>query len=621
MRRVHCSLPAGAVAAVALAAVLSGCADGGKPVTLASTLPSSPPAGVEAAGSTDTGRGTPTGTKRAESILWFNDGVWWANMWDVISNDFHIFKLDPTTRTWKDDRVLADGRADTHADVLWNGTKLFIASHQFPRDTQPAVAGDPSLLFRYSYDSASQEVPARPRLSRRRSTPPRARPSPSTRTPPARCGPRGSRGTPSTSTPRPAAPTRRSGARRTPCRTPAGCPSTTPPRSCRTAATGSGSCGAASTARHRTACTSAATRTGLPRTSGRRRWLPSRVRASSDDHINLKADKTPGGHLYAAVKNSNINLKLPLLELLDLNTATGRWTHHTIAKVSECANRVTLLVDEKRRMLRTFATYPKPAGSTDAGVCTSSGGAIYEKSTSMDKIAFPPGRGRAADHRPEELCPQRLVDQAEHRPLDGAGGPRRQLRHQQVLVLLLAGGTLTPRIMVGDAARRVSPDRRQRNRAPTSATSPCDRGGRWPCPRRPRAATPARTSCPGTIERSDPKAQRTFAKAHDAAADEYGDAERAHRVAYSALKHTHEKVGDHWQPKDSNGPSDDRAAGRWQDSKAEPPAASMPMPRRSTCRRSRELDVPGRSTMTKDELVEAIGKANDRASARARRKG
>ena len=158
MRRVHRSLLAVAVGAVALAAVLSGCADGGKPVTLASTVPSSPPAGVEAAGSTDTGRGTPTGTKRAESILWFNDGVWWANMWDVISNDFHIFRLDPTTRTWKDDRVLADGRADTHADVLWNGTKLFIASHQFPKDTQPAVAGDPSLLFRYSYDKAQPEV-------------------------------------------------------------------------------------------------------------------------------------------------------------------------------------------------------------------------------------------------------------------------------------------------------------------------------------------------------------------------------------------------------------------------------------------------------------------------------
>src|SRR3954454_1444643 len=66
---------------------------------------------------------------------------------------------------------------------------------------------------------------------------------------------------------------------------------------------------------------------------------------------------------------------------------------------------------------------------------------------------------------------------------------------------------------------------------------------------------------PGTLERSDAKAQRTFAKAHDSAAEEYGDGERAHRTAYSALKHTHEKVGDHWEPKDGKGPSDKKAAG------------------------------------------------------------
>jgi cation transport regulator ChaB len=124
---------------------------------------------------------------------------------------------------------------------------------------------------------------------------------------------------------------------------------------------------------------------------------------------------------------------------------------------------------------------------------------------------------------------------------------------------------------------------------------------------------------PGTIERSDPKAQRTFAKAHDSAAEEYGDEERAHRVAYSALKHTHEKVGDHWRPKDSNGPSDDRAAGG-RDSKADTAGGvDAHASKKHLQEVARELDVPGRSTMTKDELVEAIGKANDRASAEARR--
>jgi cation transport regulator ChaB len=125
---------------------------------------------------------------------------------------------------------------------------------------------------------------------------------------------------------------------------------------------------------------------------------------------------------------------------------------------------------------------------------------------------------------------------------------------------------------------------------------------------------------PGTIERSDPKAQRTFAKAHDAAAEEYGDEERAHRVAYSALKHTHEKVGDHWQPKESNGPSDDRAAGG-RDSKADTAGGVDARASKKHLQEvARELDVPGRSSMTKDELVEAIGKANDRVSAKARRK-
>jgi hypothetical protein len=40
---------------------------------------------------------------------------------------------------------------------------------------------------------------------------------------------------------------------------------------------------------------------------------------------------------------------------------------------------------------------------------------------------------------------------------------------------------------------------------------------------------------PSTLQRSDAKAQRTFAKAHDSAAEQYGDEERAHRVAFSAL--------------------------------------------------------------------------------------
>src|SRR5579884_977784 len=66
---------------------------------------------------------------------------------------------------------------------------------------------------------------------------------------------------------------------------------------------------------------------------------------------------------------------------------------------------------------------------------------------------------------------------------------------------------------------------------------------------------------PDTLKRSPAKAQRQFAKTHDSAAEQYGEGERAYRTAYASLKHSFEKVGDHWEPKDEKGPSDPRSKG------------------------------------------------------------
>jgi hypothetical protein len=87
------------------------------------------------------------------------------------------------------------------------------------------------------------------------------------------------------------------------------------------------------------------------------------------------------------VKTSFTSASDPLIALLSMS-GSGSWTHTTIAKVSECPNRVIVLIDEAAQRLRTFATYPKPSGTTNAGTCTSSGGAIYEKSTSLSNISF-----------------------------------------------------------------------------------------------------------------------------------------------------------------------------------------------------------------------------------------
>src|SRR4051812_3027066 len=78
-------------------------------------------------------------------------------------------------------------------------------------------------------------------------------------------------------------------------------------------------------------------------------------------------------------------------------------------------------------------------------------------------------------------------------------------------------------------------------------------------PKTTKSGTPIESELPETLKRSPAKAQRQFAKTHDAAAEQYGEGERAHRTAYASLKHNFERVGDHWEPKDEPGPSDPRS--------------------------------------------------------------
>src|SRR2546423_15721602 len=71
---------------------------------------------------------------------------------------------------------------------------------------------------------------------------------------------------------------------------------------------------------------------------------------------------------------------------------------------------------------------------------------------------------------------------------------------------------------------------------------------------------PGRDELPATLRRSPEKAQRTWVEAHDSAVESYGEGRRAHMTAFAALKHSFEKIGDHWEPKDHRGPSDPHAA-------------------------------------------------------------
>lgn len=138
-------------------------------------------------------------------------------------------------------------------------------------------------------------------------------------------------------------------------------------------------------------------------------------------------------------------------------------------------------------------------------------------------------------------------------------------------------------------------------------------------PKTTKSGSAKKSELPSTLQKSPPKAQRTFAKAHDSAVKEYGEGERAHRVAYSALKHSFEKVGDHWEPKSKKGPSDQRAKSGGPNAKGKTAeGVNANATKKHLMDVARRLDVPGRSSMKKDELVAAIEKANRRASARNR---
>jgi cation transport regulator ChaB len=139
-------------------------------------------------------------------------------------------------------------------------------------------------------------------------------------------------------------------------------------------------------------------------------------------------------------------------------------------------------------------------------------------------------------------------------------------------------------------------------------------------PKTTKSGTPKQEELPATLKRSPRKAQRTFAKAHDAASEQYGEGERAHRTAFAAVKRGFEKVGDHWEPKGKKGPSDEGAAtpGRKGETKGGVDANASKAHLYDVAKR---LDVDGRSKMSKDELVDAIQRANARETRKSGAKG
>jgi cation transport regulator ChaB len=118
---------------------------------------------------------------------------------------------------------------------------------------------------------------------------------------------------------------------------------------------------------------------------------------------------------------------------------------------------------------------------------------------------------------------------------------------------------------------------------------------------------------PSTLKKSPAKAQRTYAKTLDSAEETYDSDGRAHRAAWSAVKHSFEKVGDHWEPKQRKGPSDPQSKQRGTAARDRPRRTHGGVDvegntKRQLYERAKRAGVSGRSRMSKSELADAIAR-------------
>ena len=118
---------------------------------------------------------------------------------------------------------------------------------------------------------------------------------------------------------------------------------------------------------------------------------------------------------------------------------------------------------------------------------------------------------------------------------------------------------------------------------------------------------------PGTLKRSPKKAQRTYAETLDSAHEQYDSEARAHQTAWSAVKHSFEKRGDHWEEKDEKGPSDPQSKQRGAAARNRPKKTYGGVDvegntKEELYERAKKAGVSRRSRMTKHELAEAIAR-------------
>jgi PKD repeat protein len=317
------------------------------------------------------GTGTQVTGAKPESKLWHNDGFWWAAMWDEVGGDNFIFRLDAVSQTWTNTGVILDNRSGTRADVLWDGTKLFVASHSYVNTAQSSTSG--GRLYRYSYNATTDKytldtgfpvsingwrteslVIAKDSTGRLWAT--------------------WNQGT--------TIMVNRSTIGGTSWGTPFALPvadatGITTDDISSIIAFGGNKIGVMWSDQTRAAFHFAIHADGAATGT----WTKETALAGplmADDHVNLKTDSS--GRVYAAVKTSRTEATAPLVQLL-VREAAGSWSSHVFGRKTDHHTRPIVVLDASHGVIHMFATSGEE------------GGTIYTKRAEIGNIVFEEGLG------------------------------------------------------------------------------------------------------------------------------------------------------------------------------------------------------------------------------------
>ncbi|MCW3065550.1 MAG: hypothetical protein JWN32_2722 [Solirubrobacterales bacterium] len=325
----------------------------------------------------------PTGEK-PQSKLWYNDGTWWGDMFDVVSSQWMIFRLDPATQTWVNTGTPLDVRRSSWADTLWDGTHLYLAS----AGVNPASASDSAKLYRYSYSATTKTYAVDSGF-------------------PVTIVSGGmeaivldkdatgalwatwTRGNQVYVNATSGADT----AWGTPFVVP-GAGTTVTPDDISSVVSLKGSIGVMWSNQVDGTMYFAEHHNGDPLAT----WAaPTKVvqgAKMADDHINLKSMQEVNGQVFATVKTSLSdvpgNSGAPLILLLKRDATTGAWSSTTISTVGDDQTRPIVMLNPSQDKLYVFATTAVGGGTIDSGTAQT---AIFYKTTSMSNPSFGPGPG------------------------------------------------------------------------------------------------------------------------------------------------------------------------------------------------------------------------------------